>query len=48
MKRKRRNPYVLEALLRTGGGRHRKSNKALRKSEKQKGYEVSILKYILV
>ncbi len=33
-----RNPFVVAALLKTGAGSHRKSNKALRKAVKQKGY----------
>jgi hypothetical protein len=42
MKRKlnvpQRNPFVVLALKRTGAGSHRKSNKALRKLERQRGY----------
>lgn len=34
MKRKCRNPFVVAALLKTGSGKHRKSNKALRRLSK--------------
>jgi hypothetical protein len=34
----KRNPFVLLALKKTGAGSHRKSNKALRKKEKQSGH----------
>lgn len=33
-----RNPFVVLALKKTGAGSHRKSNKALRKLERQRGY----------
>ena len=43
MKRKlnvpQRNPFVVLALKRTGAGSHRKSNKALRREMKQRGYD---------
>ena len=35
----RRNPFVVAALKKTGAGSHRKSNKALRKEVKQRGYD---------
>ena len=42
MKRKmsvpKRNPFVCLVLNKTGAGSHRKSNKALRKNDKQRGY----------
>ena len=34
----KRNPFVCLVLKKTGAGSHRKSNKAVRKLEKQKGY----------
>lgn len=34
----KRNPFVLLALKKTGAGSHRKSNKSLRKRDKQSGY----------
>lgn len=34
-----RNPFVVAALKKTGAGSHRKSNKALRKLEKQSRYD---------
>ena len=34
----KRNPFVCLVLKKTGAGSHRKPNKALRKQEKQRGY----------
>ena len=34
----KRNPFVCLVLKKTGAGSHRKSNKALRKATKQRGY----------
>jgi len=34
----KRNPFVCLVLKKTGAGSHRKSNKALRKLERQRGY----------
>lgn len=34
----KRNPFVCLVLNKTGAGSHRKSNKALRKQERQRGY----------
>ena len=34
----RRNPFVGLVLKKTGAGSHRKSNKAVRRQEKQSGY----------
>ena len=34
----KRNPFVVLALKKTGAGSHRKTNKALRKRERQRGY----------
>lgn len=49
MKRKltvpKRNPLVVLALKRTGAGSHRKTNKAVRKIEKQRGYDEIGLSY---
>ena len=46
MKRKmsvpKRNPFVCLVLKKTGAGSHRKSNKALRKKDKQKGYNSTV------
>jgi hypothetical protein len=37
----KRNPFVCLVLKKTGAGSHRKSNKAVRKQEKQRGYNLS-------
>lgn len=34
----KRNPFVCLVLKKTGAGSHRKTNKALRKQDKQRGY----------
>jgi hypothetical protein len=49
MKRKqivpKRNPFVCLVMRKTGAGSHRKSNKALRRLDKQKGFIPTQLSY---
>ncbi len=35
----KRNPFVCLVLKKTGAGSHRKTNKAVRRQEKQRGYD---------
>ena len=37
----KRNPFVCLVLKKTGAGSHRKSNKALRKQDRQRGYNLT-------
>jgi hypothetical protein len=41
----KRNPFVCLVLKKTGAGSHRKSNKAIRKVVKQRGYDEIGLSY---
>ncbi len=37
----KRNPFVCLVLRKTGAGSHRKPNKAVRKQERQQGYNLN-------
>ena len=41
----RRNPFVGLVLRKTGAGSHRKPNKAVRKQDRQRGYDEIGLSY---